>query len=112
MVLILFVLYLLQTAYCKTCVDDVKVSYLHIRRLFALLTGSFNCDEQSFCANQTQIKGKVNSTGCFDRGDDDIKCCCNEAVSCFIFFLVHMRLRSLNYRRLFSPGIFKFSYLK
>ncbi|VDM43186.1 unnamed protein product [Toxocara canis] len=91
MLLIVLMLSSLPTIRSRTCVDDVK-GLCHAHDIFGWcyhdkVTGTFNCDDESFCANQTQLKGKVNSTGCFDRGADNIKCCCNEASMCNYNFI-------------------------
>uniref|UniRef100_A0A915PM05 Uncharacterized protein n=1 Tax=Setaria digitata TaxID=48799 RepID=A0A915PM05_9BILA len=76
---------------CRDCVDSVK-GICETNDLFGWcfhdkISGAFDCDSSKFCASQGSLRGRLNSTGCFDRGTDDIKCCCNEADMCNYNFL-------------------------
>ncbi|VIO95345.1 Uncharacterized protein BM_BM17598 [Brugia malayi] len=70
---------------CRDCVDSVK-GICETNNLFGWcfhdkISGLFDCDKSKYCSNQESLRRRLNSTGCFDRGNDNIKCCCNEANS-------------------------------
>ncbi|VDN03724.1 unnamed protein product [Thelazia callipaeda] len=88
----LFMVFLyIRSTDSRDCVDNVK-GLCETNNIFGWcfhdkVTGVFNCDSSMYCANQEFLRGKMNSTGCFDRASDDIKCCCNEADMCNYNFL-------------------------
>uniref|UniRef100_A0AC35U403 Activin_recp domain-containing protein n=1 Tax=Rhabditophanes sp. KR3021 TaxID=114890 RepID=A0AC35U403_9BILA len=47
-------------------------------------SGQYNCDDQGYCANKENIKGKVGLAGCYATNADDepTDCCCNKGQLC------------------------------
>ncbi|KAK6105679.1 hypothetical protein QQG55_21200 [Brugia pahangi] len=97
---------------CRDCVDSEK-GICETNNLFGWcfhdkISGLFDCDKSKYCSNQESLRGRLNSTGCFDRGDDNIKCCCNEADMCNYNFLNVKPIMSIG----FQSCVYNYQYDK
>ncbi|CAL2028539.1 unnamed protein product [Caenorhabditis brenneri] len=82
-------LFLISIGYARYCVHNEK-SWCEGHNIWGWCfhnksSGVFNCDDDSFCISQDQLKNK-KSSGCFLRDNSSV-CCCNDADGCNLGFI-------------------------
>uniref|UniRef100_A0A0K0F7X0 Uncharacterized protein n=1 Tax=Strongyloides venezuelensis TaxID=75913 RepID=A0A0K0F7X0_STRVS len=58
-----------------------------------ITSNEYNCDEQNFCGNKENLKGRTNFGGCYKSGESEesSECCCNKGELCNLAMMVAQR---------------------
>ncbi|CEF67241.1 Hypothetical protein SRAE_2000190500 [Strongyloides ratti] len=91
---IFFFILNIYLVYSRSCSDSKKgvceVDDLGGWCYHNITSNEYNCDENNFCGNKENLKGRTNFGGCYKSGnsEESTECCCNKGELCNLAMMV------------------------